>query len=106
MLAFPDISAALQRQNGRITPWGILDMLGEMKRADWVSLNGAGILPQYHGLGGNALLYAEMQKSIIDFGFKHAELTQVAETAIQMRKDLVNVGGQEYKNHRVYHRSI
>ena len=106
LLAFPDISAALQRQNGRITPWGILDMLGEMKRADWVSLNGAGILPQYHGLGGNALLYAEMQKSIIDFGFKHAELTQVAETAIQMRKDLVNVGGQEYKNHRVYHRSI
>ena len=106
LLAFPDISAALQRQKGRITPWGILDLLGEMKRANWVSLNGAGILPQYHGLGGNALLYAEMQKSILGFGFEHAELTQVAETAVQMRKDLVNVGGQEYKNHRVYHRAI
>jgi len=106
LLAFPDISAALQRQKGKITPWGVFDLLGEMKRADWVSLNGAGILPQYHGLGGNALLYAEMQKSILDFRFKHAELTQVAETAVQMRKDLINVGGQEYKNHRVYHRAI
>ena len=106
LLAFPDVSAALQRQKGRLTPLGVIDLLGELKRTDWVSLNGAGVLPQYHGLGGNALLYAEMQKSITDFGFKHAELTQVAETAVQMRKDLVNVGGQEYKNHRVYRRSI
>jgi hypothetical protein len=26
----------------------------------------------------------------------------VAETAVQMRKDLINVGGRAYKNHRVF----
>jgi hypothetical protein len=106
LLAFPDISAALQRQKGRITPWGLIDFMREMKTTKWVSLNGAGILPEFQGRGGNALLYSEMEKSLDGYPFEHLELTQVAETAVQMRKDLISVGGKPYKNHRVYHRSI
>ena len=78
----------------------------ELKRANTVSLNGAGMLPAYQGRGGNALLYSEMQKTIQDSGFQHAELTQVAESAVQMRRDLENVGGVAYKNHRVFIRDI
>jgi hypothetical protein len=33
-------------------------------------------------------------------------MTQVAETAVQMRHDLVNLGGKMYKNHRDYHKKI
>ena len=106
LFGFPDVTPALQRAKGRLTPWAILDLLREMKRTKWVSLNGAGILPEYHGRGGNALLYAEMDKTIKEFGFEHFELTQVAETAVQMRKDLINVGGKPYKNHRVYFKHI
>jgi hypothetical protein len=73
-----------------------------MKRTKWVSLNGVGVLPEYHGRGGAALMYSEMERTIEEFGFDHAELTCVAETAVQMRQDLINVGGQAYKNHRVY----
>lgn len=102
LLAFPDISAALQRHGGHINPISVIDMLLEMKRTKWVSLNGVGVLPEYHGRGGAALMYSEMEKTIKDFGFDHAELTQVAETAVQMRKDLINVGGKAYKNHRIY----
>ena len=51
-------------------------------------------------------MYYEMEKTIKDYGFIHGELTQVAETAVQMRKDLISVGGQPYKNHRVYHKKI
>jgi hypothetical protein len=71
-----------------------------------VALNGAGILPEFQGRGGNALLYNEMDKTIREFGFHHADLTQVANTAVQMRNDLINLGGQLYKTHRVYERSI
>ena len=106
LLAFPDITTALQRHRGRITPTAIIDIMLEMKRTKWVSLNGAGVLPEYQGRGGNALMYYEMEKTMKDFGFIHGELTQVAETAVQMRKDLISVGGQAYKNHRVYHRKI
>lgn len=106
LLAFPDITNALKRHGGKITPWGIIDMMISLKRTNWVSLNGAGVLPEYHGRGGNALLYYEMEKTIKEFGFEHYELTQVAETAEQMRKDLITAGGKPYKNHRVYHKVI
>lgn len=106
LLAFPDISAALQRHGGKITLWGIIDIMLEMRKAKTVSLNGAGVLPEYHGRGGAALLYSEMQRTIEDFDFENAELTQVAETAVQMRKDLINVGGRAYKNHRVFRKTL
>ncbi len=106
LLAFPDISATLQRHRGKLTPLCILDLFFEMKKTKFVAINGAGILPEYHGRGGNALLYAEMEKTIKDYGFVHGEMTQIAETAVQMRQDLLNLGGQPYKNHRVYHKKL
>ena len=106
LFAFPDVSAAIQRSKGRLLPFGIVDMLLEMRRTNWVALNGAGILPEFHGRGGNALLYAEMENTIREFNFEHADLTQVAESAEQMRNDLENVGGKAYKNHRIFTKKI
>ncbi|HKZ55993.1 MAG TPA: hypothetical protein VJ123_10970 [Anaerolineales bacterium] len=106
LFAFPDVSAAIQRSKGRLLPLGIIDLLIEFKRTKWVALNGAGVLPEYHGKGGNAILYSEVQKTIREAGFLHADLTQVAETAVQMRHDLENVGGVPYKNHRVFIRDL
>ncbi|MBN2554886.1 MAG: hypothetical protein JXA97_03015 [Anaerolineales bacterium] len=106
LFGFPDVSAAIQRSRGQLFPFGFADLMLELKRANTVSLNGAGMLPAYQGRGGNALLYSEMQKTIQDSGFQHAELTQVAESAVQMRRDLENVGGIAYKNHRVFIRDI
>jgi hypothetical protein len=106
LFGFPDLSAAMQRAKGHLLPFGLVDIMLEMKRTKWVSLNGAGVLPEYQGKGGNALLYVEMEKTLHNYQFEHADLTQVAETAVQMRHDLENVGGKAYKNHRVYQRSI
>ncbi|HEX5836272.1 MAG TPA: hypothetical protein VFY26_00480, partial [Anaerolineales bacterium] len=67
LFAFPDVSAALQRARGRLLPFGIVDILLEMKRTRTVSGNGMGVLPEFQGMGGNALLYYEMGKTV--FGF-------------------------------------
>jgi hypothetical protein len=106
LFAFPDVSAAIQRSKGRIFPLGIFDLLLELKRTNWVILNGAGVLPEFQGRGGNALLYSEMEKTIKEAHFRHADLTQIAESAVQMRRDLENVGGVPYKNHRVYIKEV
>ena len=107
LFGFPDLSAAFQRAKGHLLPFGAIDiLLLEPKKTKWVSLNGAGVLPEYQGVGGNALLYVEMEQTLHDFNFEHADLTQVAETAVQMRQDLENVGGKAYKNHRVYQKQI
>lgn len=106
LFAFPDVSAAMQRHHGNLLPFGIVDLLLEMRRTKWVALNGAGILPEFQGRGGNALLYSEMVKTMSDYSFTYADLTQVADTAVQMRNDLTNLGGKAYKTHRVYHMKL
>ena len=107
LFAFHDVSAALQRAKGRLFPFGLLDILLELKRTNTIAVNGMGILPKFHGHGGNAMLYSEMGHTLLDFQqFVHVEMTQVAETTEQMRADLKNLNGVEYKNHRVYRKNV
>jgi hypothetical protein len=107
LFAFHDVSAAMQRAKGKLFPFGLVDILLEMKRTQTVAVNGMGILPEFQGHGGNALLYTEMGKTLLDFQqFIHVEMTQVAETAEQMRADLKNLNGVEYKNYRVYRKKL
>ena len=107
LFAFHDVSAALQRSKGRLFPFGLVDILLELKRTNTVSVNGMGILPEFQGHGGNAILYSEMGHTLLEFDqFSHVEMTQVAETTEQMRADLKNLNGIEYKNHRVYRKSL
>ncbi|HWS22857.1 MAG TPA: GNAT family N-acetyltransferase [Anaerolineales bacterium] len=107
LFAFPDISAAMKRANGKIFPFGLIDMILEMRRTKTVAVNGIGILPKFQGHGGNAILYTEMGKTLESFNqFNHVEMSQVAETTEQMRADLKNLNGVEYKNHRVYRRNL
>ena len=106
ILAFPDLTPQLQRAKGRLTPWALLDLLFGMNRAKSVALNGAAVLPEYYGRGGNALLYSEIEKTIKDYGYEHAEMIQIADTAVQMRKDMAALGAEPYKTYRVYGREI
>jgi len=107
LFAFPDVSGALQRANGHLHPLSLIDLLLDMKRTHSVAVNGMGILPEFQGHGGNAILYTEMGHTLLDFDqFQHVEMTQVAETTEQMRADLKNLNGVEYKNHRVYRKML
>jgi hypothetical protein len=107
LFAFPDVSAAMQRAKGKLHPLSLVDLLLDMKRTKSVSVNGMGILPEYQGRGGNAILYVEMGHTLLKFGqFQHVEMTQVAESAEQMRADMKNLNGVEYKNHRVYKKDL
>ena len=105
-LGFPDISAAMQRAQGRLNPLTILDILLELRRSKWISLNGGGVLPEFQGRGGNALLYVELEKSVRSMNFEHAEMTQNADTASMMRQDIERMGGHAYKVHRIYKKTL
>ena len=107
LFAFHDVSAAMQRAKGKLFPFGLLDILMEIRRTNTVAVNGMGVLPEFQGHGGNALLYYAMGNTLLNFKqFVHVEMTQVAESAEQMRADLRNLNGVEYKNHRVYRKML
>jgi GNAT superfamily N-acetyltransferase len=105
LFGFPDISAGIRRANGRIWPFGWFHLLRDMKRTKWINLNGAGILASYRGLGVNAILYVEMEKTMHSGGFEHADLVQMEEH-VPTVEDTKTMGGRIYKKHRIYEKPL
>jgi hypothetical protein len=64
LFAYPNISPGLRKARGRMWPFGWFYLLRESQNPDWVDINGIGLLPQYQGIGANAVLYTELEKSI------------------------------------------
>lgn len=102
VIAYYDLSAALQRCKGRLWPFGWYWLKTEHKRTKWAIVNGAALLPEYQGLGANVLLYTELSKTINDYGFEYTDLVQVNEVNRSSMSDMEAVGVNWYKRHRAY----
>ena len=107
LLAYPDISGALQKTQGRLLPLGWITILHELRATEWININGAGMLPPYRGSGGTAVLYSEMFKSVkARPRTRHVEVVQIGVENTQMQRELSNFGIEFYKVHRTYQRPL
>jgi hypothetical protein len=106
LLTFLDISTALQQTGGKLFPFGWVTLLKGLRRTPWIDINGMGILEEYRGLGGNAILFTELGKTLQNSHFKYADLVQMADTVEPMIADVTTLGAKPYKVHRVYRRNI
>jgi hypothetical protein len=107
LLAYPDISVALQKTKGKLFPFGWVIILRELHTTDWININGAGIIEEYRGLGGMAILYSEMFKSVVENPrYHHAEVVQIGVENDKMQREMENFGVDFYKIHRMYQKSI
>ncbi len=105
MLAYPDISAALQKTHGRLFPFGWVTLLRELWTTDWININGAGMIEEYRGLGGTAILYSEMFKSVVENPrYRNVEVVQIGLENEMMQREMENFGVDFYKMHRIYQR--
>lgn len=102
IIAYRNISRAIQRTGGRLWPLGWIDLLKEKSQARVVDMNGVGLLPKYQGLGANALLYAELEKTIRSSGFEKAEFVQIDELNYKSKSDMERAGVTWSKRHRTY----
>lgn len=104
MLAFPDVSNALQRSSGRLTAAALVDLLRSKGRTRKLLLNGMGILERYQRLGGNALIYSELARTLADprYRFEDAEMVQINEQTDLMLSDMYRLGAKRRKLHRVF----
>jgi hypothetical protein len=107
ILAYPDIGSALQRIQGRLFPFGWLQMLIESKRTSWIDFNGIGVMEKYQRLGGTAILYNEMYKSIMDIDqYNYGEFLQFREENIRSLLEASNVDIDFHKTHRLYEKNL
>ncbi len=103
LLAYPDISAALQKTRGRLFPFGWVTLLRELRSTTFLNLNGAGLIPEYRGSGGTAILYSEMFKTVLESGRYHAaEVVQIGLENANMQREMENFGVNFNKMHRTY----
>jgi hypothetical protein len=102
LLAYPDISAALQKTKGRIWPFGWVRLLWELKHTEWINVNGAGIISEFRGMGGTADLFNEMANSVREGRYIHADLVQIGMENERMQRELSTFGIDFYKMHRIY----
>jgi hypothetical protein len=106
VFAYHDLTRALQKARGRLFPLGWLYILLEKRRNDWVNINGIGLVPEHQRVGGDALLFTELAKSIKSYGFKHADIVAVNENNAASRNDMEALGVEWYKAHRSYHKQL
>jgi hypothetical protein len=107
LLGYPDIGKALQRSKGRLFPLGWLQILLACKRTNWIDLNGIGIIKEYQRLGGTAVLYNEIYKSVMNFDqYNYAELIQMREENINILLEASNLDIEFHKTHRLYEKYL
>jgi hypothetical protein len=107
LLAYPDISAALQKTGGRLLPLGWLTILKELRSTEWININGMGMIDEFRGLGGTALLFSEMFKSVVETPhYRHAEVVQIGLENDRMQREMEIFGIDFYKVHRIYQKVL
>jgi hypothetical protein len=102
LISYHDVGPALQKSGGRLFPLGWLYVLLEQRRAEWVNINGLGLLEGHRGVGADALLFCQLEDSISKLGFKHADLVAIHEHNVASRGDMEALGVDWYKAHRNY----
>ena len=106
LFAYPDISTALQRTKGHLFPLGWLHILHELRTTSCLNINGAGMIDEFRGSGGTAILFNELIKSTENSHYTHFEVVQVSAKNERMLQELSNLGITFHKKHRLYSRLI
>ena len=99
---FPDVAETLRKVRGRLFPFGWAPILISLRTTDSLLGNGVGLLPQYQGLGANALLYTELHDTIRSRGANYCEFVQAMESNLKSLGDANMLGVHWHKRHRVF----
>jgi hypothetical protein len=81
-------------------------LLWAFRHTKRMSVNGLGLLPEYQGLGANAVLYAELVRTLETRDVEFADVAQVAEFNQKSLSEMEALGVTWYKTHRVYKRAL
>jgi hypothetical protein len=82
---------------------GWIILLLEARRTRMININGAGLNEDYRGLGGTAVLFSEIYKTIEENPrYQSAEVVQIGMENERMQREMSNFGVDFCKIHRMY----
>ena len=106
LFAYPNIGQGLQKARGRLFPLGWFHLWRASRTTPYLDANGIGILPEHQGVGANAVLYQELEKTFREFDFEHVETVQVREDNRESLGENSALNVAWYKTHRVYTKKL
>lgn len=106
VIAYPDVSDAIKKIRGELFPFGWLKILIHSHRTQKVCLNAIGIIEEYRGLGGTAVLFSEISKTLYDSRYTRGELFQLDRNNDRMVHELSNIGVKFHMKHQIYEKTL
>lgn len=104
-LGFPDLNVILKKIRGRLLPFGFLILLTGIKKVRDYRLWGLAVLPEYHNLGLDVLLYMSLFNALSPKGV-HLEANYILEDNAGIRNALEKMNLRHTKTYRVYEKSL
>jgi GNAT superfamily N-acetyltransferase len=101
-MSLPDLNIALRNnRNGYLIP-GLLRVLLNRKKIDFMRIVILGVLPEYLNTGIGGLLFYETGKRGVENGYPHGEASWVVEDNVMMNRGAELMNADRYKTYRLY----
>jgi len=100
-LALPDINVLLKGLNGRMLPFGWIKLLMGIPRLHNYRMFGLGVVPEYHGLGIDSLLYRALYEALFTQDI-WMEINYVLEDNAPMNNAIRKLNAKPLRRYRIY----
>ncbi len=110
MLAIPDVNQALLKARPQPNMWSfpltVLKLLWHRRNVDTFRGLIMGVVPEFRGLGIDALFYVETARAAFAKGYEHCEMSWILESNDMMNRIIERLGGTVYKTYRIYEKAV
>ena len=86
--------------------WTLAKFLLHKRKVDSLRTLILGVVPEYRGMGIDALLYVETARSAFRKGYQRCEMSWILESNDMMNRIIERLGGKVYKTYRVYEKPL
>ena len=104
-IAIPDVNQILKGMNGSLYPFGWLKMLWKLPRLKQYRMFALGVIPEYHGMGIDSLIYRALYESCYSADIR-VEINYVLEDNYPMNNAILKLGAKPLRRYRVYEMGI
>jgi len=109
-LTIPDVYQAMLKARPQPNNWSLPLTLAKFlwyrRKVDGLRTLILGVVPEYRGMGIDALLYVESARAAFRKGYKRCEMSWILETNDMMNRIIERMGGEIYKTYRVYEKPL
>ena len=104
-IAIPDVNQILKGMHGSLFPLGWIKMLWQLPRLTQYRMFALGVIPQYHGMGIDSLIYRALYEACYSPDIR-MEINYVLEDNYPMNNAILKLGAKPLRRYRVYEMDI